>query len=86
MATRTVTYQQLQHALERLGFTETFRSGNHVTFTHAASGAIIVLPGSQAGEEARPIYLLTARRTVVENGLADEETFEDLVGLPCKQE
>ncbi len=76
MATRTVTYKQLERALERLGFTQTFRSGSHMTFVQKETGATILLPGAEPEDGVQPIYLYTARRTVVENGIADEEAFE----------
>jgi len=85
MATRTVTYKQLERALEHLGFTQTFRSGNHVTFVQNETGATILLPGGQPEDGVQPVYLYTARRTIVENGIADEETFELMLNDTSEQ-
>jgi hypothetical protein len=86
MATRIVTYNQLEHALQRLGIVETFRSASRALFEHEATGAKILLPGSPRDTRVDTIYLRTARRTIVENEIADEETFEDLLGQPSERE
>jgi len=64
---------------------QTFRSGNHVTFVQQETGATILLPGAQPEDGVQPIYLYTARRTIVENGIADEETFESMLNEALEQ-
>ena len=79
MATKTVTYRQLDHALTALGFVLTFSQG-HLTYKHADSDTIVLLPLGESDDNVPIGYFIGAERVIVERGLVeDKEAFEALL-------
>jgi len=69
-----VTYQRLDRALTKLGFTRTGREGCIVY--RAAHDAVIILPDGNSLDKVPYRHLLTASATIVYKGIADQQSFE----------
>ena len=80
-AGRNVTYRDLKRALTQLGLTEAPAPG-YLVYEDSARDLVVVLPPLPDTDPVRPVHLSTARWTVVEGGVTDAATFEELL-LPA---
>ena len=74
-----LTYADLDALLRQLGFAPVSTAGTQKVFENPSVNAIIILPPYAPNEPVRPHHLVTVRKTVVENGLIDEDAFERLM-------
>lgn len=72
---RQITFNELRQLLTRLDFSEVTQR-THVRFEHDASGAVVILRPYRSTEIVTPIHLAVVRRTLVEKGLIEAESFE----------
>jgi hypothetical protein len=73
-----LTYGQLSRALIALGFSQN-SSPHHTVFRNQDHDAIIVLPKLSPMARVRANHLITASETVVRKGIADQETFRNVL-------
>jgi hypothetical protein len=73
--TRKISFGKLREYLQGLGFTESTES-THFRFDHPPSGAVVMLRRYQPGETVRELDLADVQKTIVENGIVDEASFE----------
>lgn len=71
----TITYQDLERALERLGFAKHIVNG-YVAFREPTHDALIALPAMSPDETVLPRHLAMVRTTLTGRGVADEEELE----------
>jgi hypothetical protein len=74
-----LTYADLDALLRQWGFAPVSTAGTQRVFENASLNAIIILPPYATNEPVRPHHLVTVRKTVVENGIIDEDAFERLM-------
>jgi hypothetical protein len=72
---KKVTFGDLRHLLEELGF-RTTRRPPHVLFTHEPSGTVIPLRGYRSAETVRPADLAVVRTMLDQRGLMEEAAFD----------
>jgi hypothetical protein len=75
----TFTYGDLDDLLLQLGFSRVSSRGAQRLFEHPTTQAMVLLPPSGASEAVRPHHLVAVRSTVVENGIAERESFDRLI-------
>ena len=79
MMSNTLTYTNLDCLLAQLGFHPISAAGTHRVFENPAYEATILLPRCSADEIVRPHHIVAIRRTVIDKGIADQETFDRLL-------
>ncbi len=79
MSSDRLTSEEMDRLLTRLGFCQVPSEGPQRVFEDSAFDAVLLLP--RAGKEtfARPEHLITLRKTVIEKGITDEDTFETML-------
>lgn len=78
MMTREVNFATLEELLMKAGFKTLSTAGNKRVFKEPVSEAMVILPAYPKHAQVRPIHLVAVRRTLVENGLIDEDAFDRL--------
>ena len=76
--TPKVAFGQLREALESLGYSAREVDERFVAFVHPDHPLMIVVPDMAAEELVRPIDLLSVRRTLVNDGVIEDEGFDAL--------
>jgi len=74
-----VTYGQLYQLLLDLEFVDQPAEERWKVFRHEGSNTLILLGGRDRTSPAREADLLSVRRHLLENGLIEENEFEDFV-------
>jgi hypothetical protein len=77
--TRNVTYAHLDAVLRKLGFEKRQLKSGHIGYAHRESETLITMPPMEADARVQPGHLITARKMIVDRGIADEDTFFDLL-------
>ena len=75
---KLITYSQLGKALIKLGFTKIEQEGL-TAFENRQYEALIVLPKGTDTSHVSPAHLLTAERTVTENGIASADEYAEVL-------
>lgn len=87
MITDPVTYQQLENALVRLGFTRQRVEPKWLRYEHPESDTVIVLVEKKPSDHVRITDAVSARRHLVEKGLVGAQELEALLAAnPTSQE
>ena len=76
---KNVTYAQLDAVLRKLGFERRQLKSGHIAYAHQQSETLITMPPMEFDARVQPGHLITARKMVVDRGIADEDTFFDLL-------
>jgi len=74
MTNRPVKFATVARVLEELGFTLKTVKDSHRLFTHAGTGATLLLP--LRGADLRPAFVKAIGRTLDERGLMQRDEFE----------
>lgn len=74
-----ITYAHLDSVLLHLGFEKKEFENSHTLYVRKPEQALIVLPLAAANDRVPLPELVTAKKTVVEKGVATEETWEALL-------
>ncbi|NER37950.1 MAG: type II toxin-antitoxin system HicA family toxin [Oscillatoria sp. SIO1A7] len=75
---REISFARLEELLTKVGFQTLPTAGKHQVFKEPVSEAMVVLPAYPKQAQVRPIHLVAVRRTLVENGLIDEDVFDKI--------
>ncbi len=73
-----ITFRQLEQALERLGFEETWVDG-YMKFQNPQADAIIVLSCHQKDRDLHPAYRRMVEKVLEEKGIIGRDGFESLL-------
>ena len=79
MTSNTLTYANLGCLLAQLGFHPMSAAGTHNVFENPTYQAIILLPPCSADDIVRPHHIAAIRRTVIDKGITDQDTFDRLM-------
>ena len=74
-----ITVVAFRRALARLGFKSTRVPGSHVTFRHAPTGTLILLPTRRGGRWVTPQDVLSAHVVIAGRGVATAERFSAIL-------
>ena len=74
-----ISFASLEELLTQVGFKTLPTAGKHQVFKEPVSKAMVVLPAYPKQAQVRPIHLVAVRRTLVENGLIDEDVFDRFI-------
>lgn len=75
----SLTYATLDRVLADLGFVVTTIPNSHTLYEHAESGAVLMLRLHRPNDPVDPGTLLVVGKTVVDRGLTEPATFEQLL-------
>lgn len=75
----TITYTKLRQVLLTLGFKPVRSSGPQRVFRNPSYDALVVLPPPNGDLALNALHLAVVRRTVVEKGVTDDESFSRLL-------
>jgi hypothetical protein len=71
-----ITFEGLQHFLQRIGFEQPARTGNALAFHHQLSGTIIVLSIPEDGRTVRAADLLSVVMRLEKQGLVTDSDLD----------
>ena len=77
--TRALTYGDLERFLARIGFEAEQSHPEYLLLRHARPEVLIVLPARPERDPVDGAHLLAVRTHVLENGLLNEASFEQLL-------
>lgn len=75
----TITSEQLERLLLRLGFSRSPSEGPQRVFENPEFDAVLLLPKAGSEPLARIEHLLTLRKVAEERGIVDANTFDTLL-------
>lgn len=75
-----IRFDDLESVLRELGFARQRVKGRHVLLKHADTGTLVILPPMRPTTWVDAPHLAVVRKTVVENGLAEADAFEEMLG------
>ena len=76
---KQITFAQLVRTLKNAGFVVSRSNGSHVVFKHVPTQTIVVLPAHVPNNEVDLGHLAAVRRTLVESGIVDRDSFDELL-------
>ena len=74
-----ISFRQLEGALEKLGFEETWVEDRYVQFKNPQADAIIVLSSHQKENALHPAYQRMVEKVLEEKGIMSQDKFEKLL-------
>ena len=79
MTSERITYGQLHRLLVGLEFEDVPVKQKWKAYRHAPSDTLILLPDRQPNQRARAPELISVRRHLVENGIVNEDEFDQFL-------
>lgn len=76
---KNITYAQFDTVLRKLGFEKRELKSGHIAYAHRETETLLTMPPMEAEVRVQPGHLLTARKMIVDRGIAEEDTFFEML-------
>jgi hypothetical protein len=84
MASKNITYGDLEWLLTEVGFRAGSTTGHHRFFEYLTFDSVIVLPGRQPDESVDPAHLIAVRKNLTEKGIIEASVFDAMLATRAK--
>ncbi len=86
MASKHITYGDLEWLLTEVGFRAGSTTGHHRLFEYPTFDSVIVLPGRRPDESVAPAHLVAVRKNLTEKGIIEASTFDAMLATRAKMD
>jgi predicted RNA binding protein YcfA (HicA-like mRNA interferase family) len=76
---REIKFSELEQLLLSIGFVTMPTTGSQKVYQYPSSGTLVVLPGYEQQDYVRTVHLVAVRRILSENGLMDNDKFNNFL-------